>query len=59
MILQWSLVKDARPSRVGKKPGFFKKKTAQWVFLGFFGFFGVFLPGREGFQGFFQFHKYF
>ncbi len=41
-----------------KKPGFFKKNPAQWVFLvflfflGFFGFFwvfGFFLPGREGF----------
>jgi hypothetical protein len=42
-----------------KKPGFFKKNPAQWVFLGFFGFFlgflvffgffWVFLPRREGF----------
>jgi hypothetical protein len=32
-----------------KKPGFFKKNPAQWVFLGFFGFFGVFW----GFFGFF------
>jgi hypothetical protein len=42
-----------------KKPGFFLKNPAQWVFLGFFGFFwvflgffgffGVFLPRREGF----------
>jgi hypothetical protein len=39
-----------------KKPGFFLKNPAQWVFLGFFGFFGffgclgffwVFLPRRE------------
>ncbi len=28
--------------RVGKNPGFFKKKPAQWVFLVFLGFFGVF-----------------
>jgi hypothetical protein len=46
-----------------KRPGFFFKSPAQWVFLGFFyGFFGffwvfgffwfflVFLPGREGFR---------
>jgi hypothetical protein len=29
-------------SRVGKNPGFLKKKPAQWGFLGFFGFFGFF-----------------
>jgi hypothetical protein len=46
-------VRDGRPVppaffvpyrfRVGKNPGFLKKKPAQWVFLGFLGFFGFFL----------------
>ncbi len=45
-------------TRVGKNPGFKKKKPAQWVFLVFFGFFGVFwvflgsfgfFPRREDF----------
>jgi hypothetical protein len=42
-----------------KKPGFLKKKPAQWVFLfffGFFGFFGVFLgffAQTRGFLGFY------
>ena len=37
--------------RVGKNPGFFEKKPAQWVFSGFFGFFRVF----RAFSGFFGF----
>jgi hypothetical protein len=45
-----------------KKPGYFKKKPAQWFFLGFlvffgyfwfFGFLGVFCP-EEMFLGFFS-----
>ncbi len=43
---------DRGLSQGWKKPGFFKKNPAQWVFLGFLGFFGffwVFLPRREGF----------
>jgi hypothetical protein len=39
-----------------KKPGFLKKKPAQWVFLGFlgfWGFFGVFCP-EERVLGFFS-----
>jgi hypothetical protein len=36
--------------RVGKNPGFFKKKPAHWVFLGFFaqtrGFLGLFSVSR-------------
>jgi hypothetical protein len=52
-----------------KKPGFFnKKKTVQWVFLGFswvfwvfwvFWFFFIYLPRRESFLGFFQFQEYY
>jgi hypothetical protein len=47
------------PGRVGKKPGF-KKKPAQWFFLGFlsFLFFGVFL-GCLGFLGFFWVVEFF
>jgi hypothetical protein len=47
-----------------KKPGFFKKTPAQWVFLGFWVFwffwffFDIFAQKRE-FLGFFQFQKYF
>jgi hypothetical protein len=37
-------------SRVGKNPGFFLKKPAQWVFLVFFGFFAQ----TRGFLGFFS-----
>jgi len=64
----WQLTKPAscsNPLRTGilnmfflcfkqgwKKPGFLKKKPAQWVFLGFFGFFWVFLVFL-GFFGFF------
>ncbi len=41
--------------RVGKNPGFFKKKPAQWFLLGFLGlfcFFLGFLPRGEGFFSF-------
>jgi hypothetical protein len=46
--------------RVGKNPGFKKKKTAQWVFWFFFGFFWVFgffwgfFAQTRGFLGFFS-----
>jgi hypothetical protein len=38
-----------------KKPGFFLKNPAQWVFMGFLGFFWVFFVffGFFGFFGFF------
>jgi hypothetical protein len=41
-----------------KKTGFFKKKTAQWVFLGFFGFFLYICP-EEGVFRVFQFQEFF
>jgi hypothetical protein len=43
----WSQIKQG-----WKKPGFFLKKPAQWVFLGFFVFFWVFWVFL-GFFGFF------
>ncbi len=50
-------------SRVGKKPGFKKKKKpAQCFFLGgggVSGFFGFFCPDERVFRFFFQFHEYF
>jgi hypothetical protein len=51
--------------RVGKNPGFLKKKPSPVVFLGFLGFFWVFWVflvfffQTRGFLGFFQFHEYF
>jgi hypothetical protein len=60
---QHSAVGDTYCIQGWKKPGFFKKNPAQWVFLGFFGFFwvfGVFLgffglfARTRGFLGFFS-----
>ncbi len=50
---------DPDPINQGwKKPGFFLKTPAQWVFLGFlgfFGFFGFFCPDERVFRVFFSF----